>query len=465
MSSPRNSDDTICAIATPPGEGGIGIIRVSGPRAVEIASAVFVGASRRTVRDFTSHTLHHGEMRDPDTQARLDEVLVAVMKAPRSYTCEDVVEFQCHGGPLILRLGLEALVRSGARLAEPGEFTKRAFLNGRLDLAQAEAVMDVIQARSEAGLRVAMEQLRGALSEELGRMREGLVRLLVEVEAGIDFTEEDITFISLQGLADGVSVIREQIDCLIRTADDGRIVREGVTVALLGRPNVGKSSLLNALARADRAIVTPVPGTTRDVVEEFINVRGVPVRLLDTAGLRETADMVEQEGVRRSHDALDRAELVLAVLDGSAPVEPDDRRLLARVRGKPVVLVVNKADLPPLLDLAALQPAVERGKIIRTSAKSGAGLDGLRDAIRDMVLTQGLESREGVLITHLRHRAALSRAKESLDLVLVSIARRMPAEFIAVDLRGAVNALGEIIGETTTDDILHRIFKEFCIGK
>lgn len=465
MSPPRNSDDTICAIATPPGEGGIGVIRMSGRRAVEIASAVFVGASARTVRDFKSHTLHHGEMRHPHTQARIDEVLVAVMKAPRSYTCEDVVEFQCHGGPLILRLGMEALLWSGARLAEPGEFTQRAFLNGRLDLAQAEAVMDVIQARSEAGLQVAMEQLRGVLSEELGRLREGLVRLLVEVEAGIDFTEEDITFISSQGLADGVSVIRGQVDRLIRTADDGRIVREGVTVALLGRPNVGKSSLMNALAQADRAIVTSVPGTTRDVLEEFINVRGIPVRLLDTAGLRETSDVVEQEGVRRSHDALDRAELVLAVLDGSAPAEPDDLRLLERVRGKPFVLVVSKVDLPALLDLAELKPVLERAKIIPTSAKSGAGLDELRDAIRDMVLTQGLEAREGVLITRLRHQAALTRAQESLDQVLVSVERRMSAEFIAVDLRGAVNALGEIIGETTTDDILHRIFKEFCIGK
>src|SRR6266545_2690135 len=238
-----NAGDTICAIATPLGEGGIGIIRISGEKAVEIASRVFAGAGGRTVRDFPTHTLHHGELRASDGGARIDEVLVAVMKAPRSYTCEDVVEFQCHGGPLVLRLGLEALMRSGARLAEPGEFTKRAFLNGRLDLAQAEAVMDLIQARSQTGLRVALEQLRGALSEEVGQIREALVRLLVEVEAGIDFTEEGITFISPQALSNGIEKIRERISRLILSSDDGRVLREGVTVALLGRPNVGKSSL------------------------------------------------------------------------------------------------------------------------------------------------------------------------------------------------------------------------------
>jgi tRNA modification GTPase len=460
-----NAGDTICAIATPPGEGGIGIIRLSGEKAVEIASRVFAGSGGRAVRDFRTHTLHHGELREPDGGARLDEVLVVLMQAPRSYTGEDVVEFQCHGGPLVLRLGLEALIRSGARLAEPGEFTKRAFLNGRLDLAQAEAVMDLISARTQTGLRVALEQLRGALSEELGRLREGLVRLLVEVEAGIDFSDEDITFISAQGLASGVTAVRERISQLIRTAEEGRIVREGVTAVLAGRPNVGKSSLMNALAKADRAIVTPIPGTTRDVLEEFVNVRGIPVRLLDTAGLREPVDVVEREGVRRSHDALARAELVLAVLDGSEPLGEEDRRLLDRAQGKAAILVVNKSDLPPRLEPLQLKGLTEENRIVWTSATAGAGLEELRDAIRDAVLKQGLEPSEGLLITHLRHRGALERAHASLEQVLLSVERRMAAEFIAVDLRAAVNALGEIIGETTTDDILDRIFKEFCIGK
>jgi tRNA modification GTPase len=459
-----NAGDTICAIATPPGEGGIGIIRVSGEKAIDIASRVFAGSGGRTVRDFQTHTLHHGELRAPGGK-RIDDVLVAVMKAPRSYTCEDVVEFHCHGGPLGLRLGMEALLLSGARPAEPGEFTKRAFLNGRLDLAQAEAVMDLISARTETGLRVALEQLRGALSEELGRLREGLVRPLVEVEAGIDFSDEDITFISAQDLAKGVTVVRDRIMQLIRTAEEGRIVREGVTAVLVGRPNVGKSSLMNALAKADRAIVTPIPGTTRDVLEEFVNVRGIPVRLLDTAGLREAVGEVEREGVRRSYDALARAELVLAVLDGSEPLGDEDRRLLGLVRGRAAILVVNKSDLPPRLEPLQLKGLTEENRVVWTSATAGAGLEELRDAIRDAVLKQGFEPSEGVLITHLRHRGALERAHASLEQVLLSVERRMAAEFVAVDLRAAVNAIGEIIGETTTDDILDRIFKEFCIGK
>ena len=287
----------------------------------------------------------------------------------------------------------------------------------------------------------------------------------MEIEAGIDFSDEGITFISPQALAAGIAKVAERVERLIRTAEDGRILREGVTAALVGRPNVGKSSLLNALARADRAIVTPIPGTTRDVLEEFVNVRGIPVRLQDTAGLRETQDIVELEGVRRTHDALARAELVLVVLDGSAPIDPEDRRTLEQLQEKSAVLVVNKADLPPRVEPADFKGFAELRRIVWTSATTGAGLDELRDAIRDTVLTQGLEPSEGVLITHLRHRSALERGKTSLDQALVSVQRQMAAECIAADLRVAINAIGEIIGETTTDDILDRIFKEFCIGK
>jgi tRNA modification GTPase len=461
-----HAGDTICAIATPPGEGGIGIIRVSGDRALEIASRIFRSPTGRTVRDYCSHTLHVGDLQDPETGARLDQVLVAVLKAPRTYTREDMVEFHCHGSPLVLRLGLQALLRSGARLAEPGEFTKRAFLNGRLDLAQAEAVMDLIQARSEGGLRLAMEQLRGKLSDELGRIREALLRLLAEVEAGIDFIEDGITFISSEALGNGVEVVIKRIERLIGTADEGRIVREGITAVLLGRPNVGKSSLLNALARADRAIVTDIPGTTRDVLEEFVNIRGIPVRLLDTAGLRESADKVEREGVRRAEDALHRADLVLAVLDASAPLESEDRQVLALTAGKSRLLVANKADLVPRWEPSELDPRLSAGeRMIRTSAVEGIGLEDLRDAIRDTMLKHGREPVDGAVITHLRHRGALERAKQSLDHVRISLERRMPAEFIALDLRAATNAVGEIIGATTVEDVLDRIFRDFCIGK
>jgi tRNA modification GTPase len=457
-----SATDTICAIGTPPGEGGIGIIRISGDKALEIASKVFLGAKGRTVSDFPSHTLHVGELCDPNTGERLDEVLVAVMKAPRTYTREDIVEFHCHGSPLVLRLGLEAVMRSGARLAKPGEFTKRAFLNGRLDLAQAEAVMDLIQARSETGVRVALEQLRGRLSEELGQIREGLLRLLVEVEAGIDFTEEGITFISPDALGNGVQKVSERIGHLISTAAEGRIVREGITAVLAGRPNVGKSSLLNALVRADRAIVADLPGTTRDVLEEFVNIRGIPVRLLDTAGLRHSLDVVEREGVRRSHEALERADLILAILDRSVPLAAEDRQLLAQAQEKACVVVLNKSDLPPMWEPGEIGPC---SSVVMTSAMSGGGLENLRDAIRAAVLKQGLEAAEGVMITHLRHQTALLEAIKSLDHVRNSLAQQMPPECIALDLRAAINAIGEIIGETTIDEVLDRIFHEFCVGK
>ena len=457
-----NATDTICAIATPPGEGGIGIIRVSGEKAVEIASKVFFGLHGRTVCDFPTHTLHVGELRDPVTGVRLDEVLVAVMKAPRTYTREDVVEFHCHGSPLVLRCGLEVLIRNGARLAKPGEFTKRAFLNGRLDLAQAEAVMDLIQARSETGIRVALEQLRGRLSQELADIRESLLRLLAEVEAGIDFTEEGITFISSEALGAGVQKVSERIGRLISTAGEGRIIREGATVVLAGRPNVGKSSLLNALVRTDRAIVHDLPGTTRDVLEEFINIRGIPVRLLDTAGLRQSEDVVEQEGVRRSHDALERADVILAILDSSRPLESEDRRLLGQAHQKPSIVVINKADLPAQWTPCELGPDSET---VATSAVSGAGLEELRDAIRAALVSQDLEAPEGVVITHLRHQTALGKAQESLNHVRSSLDRQMPAECLALDLRAAMVAIGEIIGETTIDEVLDRIFQEFCIGK
>jgi tRNA modification GTPase len=454
--------DTICAIATPPGEGGIGIIRISGEKAVEIASKVFRSSTGRTVSDFLSHTLHVGELRRPDTGERVDEVLVALMKAPRTYTREDVVEFHCHGSPLVLRLGLEVLIRSGARLANPGEFTKRAFLNGRLDLAQAEAVMDLIHARSQTGIRVAVEQLRGRLSEEIEQLRERLLRLLVEVEAGIDFTEDGITFISSEALVAEVEKVSERIRQLIDTFVEGRIVREGVTVVLAGRPNVGKSSLLNALVRADRAIVADLPGTTRDVLEEFVNIRGIPVRLLDTAGLREGFDVVEQEGVRRSHEALERADMILAVLDGSMPLASEDRRLLEQAQAKPCVVVMNKSDLPSRCESDEIGKCLA---VVRTSAQAGTGLEELRDAVRAALMNHGLEASEGVMITHLRHQTALIRARECLDHVLDSIDRRMPPECVALDLRAAINVIGEIIGETRTDEILDRIFQEFCIGK
>jgi tRNA modification GTPase len=464
-------NDTICAVATPLGEGGIGIVRISGEKAVDIASGLVALRSGQPLRSAASHVLHHAELLDPagaDRRARLDEALVAVMRAPRSFTGEDVVELQCHGGLLILRTVCEALVRAGARLAEPGEFTKRAFLNGRLDLAQAEAVLDTIRAKTTGSLRIAQEQLRGALSREIDSVRETLLSLLAHVEAGIDFVEEDITFIQAAELAEGLTGARDVIGRLLAHSREGRILREGVTAAIIGRPNVGKSSLLNALLKTDRAIVTPVPGTTRDVLEEVLNIRGIAVRLLDTAGIRDTQDLVEQEGVRRSHAARERADLLLIVLDGSAPLTPEDQTLLDDARrgdDQKRLVVVNKKDLPGRLASSALPSAGPDCAVVHISATTGEGLDELRDQIRALLIRPDFEARETVLVTHLRHQTALQRAQGSLTATLASVEGRQPDELIAMDLRAAVDALGEITGAVTTDDILDRIFKEFCIGK
>ena len=464
-------NDTICAIATPVGEGGIGIVRLSGEKAVDVAAGLVALRSGIRLESAASHVLHHADILDPADSTRrapLDEALVVVMRGPKSYSGEDVVELQCHGGMLILQTVCEALVRAGARLAEPGEFTKRAFLNGRLDLAQAEAVLDTIRAKTAGSLRIAQEQLRGALSREIDAVRENLVGLLAHVEAGIDFVEEDIAFIPTAELTTGLQQAQEAVSRLLAHGREGRILRDGVSAAIIGRPNVGKSSLLNALLKNDRAIVTPIPGTTRDVLEEVLNIRGIPVRLLDTAGIRDTSDLVEQEGVRRSRAALEQADLLLIVLDGSAPLAEEDRTLLQESGAKgnqKRLVIVNKLDLPNRID-PAFGPPHEPGRgIVGISAKTGEGLDELRDEIRTLLLSPEFEARETVLATLLRHQSALQRTLDALTATFVSVEARAAGELIAMDLRAAIDALGEITGAVTTDDILDRIFKEFCIGK
>ena len=470
-------EDTICAIATPSGEGGIGIIRISGEKAVEIASGVVRLTSGRSLSEAPCHTLCHadivgalaeGPLNHEPAPTAIDEALVVVMRAPHSYTAEDTVEIHCHGGPFVLQCLCEALVTAGARLAEPGEFTKRAFLNGKLDLTQAEAVLDTIRAKTATSLRLAQEQLRGSLSKELDRIRQRLIHLLAHVEAAIDFTEEGLTFIHERELLQGVESTLEELSHLVESYQEGRILREGITAVIVGRPNVGKSSLLNALLRTDRAIVTPIPGTTRDVLEETLNIRGVPVRLLDTAGLRETTDLVEQEGVRRSRAAMEQADLLLVLLDGSVPLEPEDRVLMSSGGDKKLVLVINKTDLPLGIspeDLQALRQTVTAEATVWISARTGAGLDDLRDTIRKRVLRAEFEPGETAVVTALRHRTGLIKAIEALHRSLESIKGRLSSEFVALDLRGALDALGDITGATTTDDILEHVFSQFCIGK
>ena len=457
--------DTIAAISTPQGVGGIGIVRLSGGRAVEIVRALFRTADNRTPRRFESHRLRHGFIVDPASGARVDEVMVAAMLAPRSYTREDVIEINCHGGPLpqqaILRLALAA----GARMAQPGEFTMRAFLNGRLDLAQAESVAELIAAKSDAALRSAVSVLDGALSREIGGIREVLLGVLAILEASVDFPEEDLELAEQPELLRQADEAERRLAALIEQFERGRLLRDGLRTAIVGRPNVGKSSLLNALLLSDRAIVHPAPGTTRDVIEEWLNVEGVPLKLLDTAGIRASADAVEQLGIERSRAAIKEAELVLLVLDASAAVTFEDHELAAQVEDRAVILVLNKFDLPPRLtdeEAQALRPDAPR---VRISALQRYGLDELRAAILRHASAGDAAAFESILVTRERHRAALLAARESLRRARESLRAALSGEFAAADLQAALEHLGEITGETCRDDVLDKIFAEFCIGK
>ena len=453
------SSGTITAIATPLGEGGLAVIRISGPDAVGVAERIFVPAGKRTVRPgaAATHTVHYGHIvRDG---RRIDEVLLTVLRAPRTFTREDTVEISCHGGVLVTRLVLEAVLAAGARAAGPGEFTLRAFLNGRIDLAQAEAVADLIHARTQLALDAANEQLAGTLSHRIQKLRDDLMRTSAHIEAHIDFPDEDIspdTHGTLLGRLDRGDVLIAE---LLRTAKEGQVLRRGIRAAIIGRPNAGKSSLLNQLLGHDRAIVSPVAGTTRDTVEETADVRGIPVIFIDTAGLRETDDHVEAEGVRRSRAALGKAELVLHVLDASGPLTEDDRSLLAEASGRPRVLVLNKADLPSALRL----PDGLTG--VATSCSSGNGIEAVKDAIEGTVWSGRLASVPSQITVNARHADALRRAQGSIQRAAAELRGGSSLELVAIDLRLAADAVGEIVGKTTTDDLLDAIFSQFCLGK
>ncbi|HET7910168.1 MAG TPA: tRNA uridine-5-carboxymethylaminomethyl(34) synthesis GTPase MnmE [Nitrospira sp.] len=469
--------DTICAIATPAGEGGIGIVRLSGSRALAVAGQLVRLRSGRPLSSMVSHTLHLADIRLPPSVVSphvhayrlplpggevFDEALVVFMKAPRSFTGEDTVEIQSHGGGLVLSLICRACIAAGARMAAPGEFTKRAFLNGRIDLSQAEAVLDTIRAKSAAGLTAAQRQLRGELARQVDAAREALLRLLAELEAGIDFVGEDIELVDRQELAGTVDNVTLRVQRLAATAQNGRRLREGARVVILGRPNVGKSSLLNRLLKDDRAIVTPIPGTTRDIIEESVELEGVIIHLVDTAGIRETDDVLEREGIRRSRSAQSNADLQIVVIDGTVPLSDDDRVLLDYAATGKCVTVINKADLPIRVDPSDVKPGPP---VVSLSAKTGEGIDLLRAAIRDQLIEAGADTADGVIVTNLRHQAALDRAKQSLNHARQSVEGGMANELVALDIRAAADALGEITGAITTDEILERIFSTFCIGK
>jgi tRNA modification GTPase len=452
--------DTICGVSTPPGEGGLGIIRISGSRAVEVASIVFRAASAKGLGDLASHALLYGQVCDPGTGDVIDEALVSVMRAPASYTREDVVEINCHGGMMPLWRTVNLLIASGARQAEPGEFTKRAFLNGRIDLAQAEAVMDIIHAKTEQSHRAANEQLMGGLSSEVTKLRDRLISIVAAVEAGIDFPEEEIETPTGRPLADEVQSALQNVDKLISSHRYGRVLREGIATAIIGKPNVGKSSLLNCLLKQDRAIVTDIPGTTRDVLEEYLNIGGLPYKILDTAGIRHSHDVVEQEGVKRSLAVIGAADVVLLVLDGSQPLSSEDKRVLEEAQGKTAIVVLNKSDL-----VRKAEFPVWPQMVVEISCRTGAGLDSLRKSLVKLVRQGAVPPREHAWAVNTRHKTALEQAKASLEKALASISSGMSAEFIALDLRDALDSVGLIIGATHTEDILERIFRDFCIGK
>lgn len=466
-------DDTIAAISTPLGEGGIGIVRLSGRDAVSVAAKFFSSSKGRRLEDTESHRLIHGLIKDPAEGAAVDEVLVTVMKAPSTYTREDVVEINCHGGILSLRKVLELALRHGARLAEPGEFTKRAFLNGRIDLSQAEAVIDLIRAKTDDSGKIALEQLSGGLSEKITCLRDRIVSICVHTEAYIDFPEEGIEPSSLNSVLNEIHDIGNSLMVLSKSFEEGRFFREGLKVAIVGRPNVGKSSLLNALLNRDRAIVTDAPGTTRDVLEEYLNVKGLPVRIMDTAGIREAHGMAEREGVTRSLRAIADADIVIGVIDGTTVLNDEDMVVLDRIRDKKSVIAINKSDLQAADDNPEMRLGTYSEHLIKISAKTGAGLDLLKDMLLDL---SSVRSRQyaaggpsdenvGVIITNLRHKMAIDGAVTSLETASGSLKSGLPLEIIAVEMRDALDRLGEIVGAVTTEDILNRIFNEFCIGK
>jgi tRNA modification GTPase len=454
-------DDTIAAISTPLGEGGLAVVRVSGPAALQLAERCFVPIGRRaqTPAAAPTHTIHYGRIQKNGKM--VDEVLLSVFRAPRTFTLEDMVEVSCHGGLLPAKLVLESFLQQGARLAQPGEFTRRAFLNGRIDLTQAEAVIDLIHSKTELSLEAAHEQLAGKLSQRINSVRDDLMRILAHVEAHIDFPDEDISPDTAVQLKTKLRQSIDFMDQLLRTAGEGQILRRGARAAIIGRPNVGKSSLLNQLLGRDRAIVSPIPGTTRDTIEETANIRGIPIAFIDTAGLRESGDLIEKEGMRRSRQTLSRSELILHVLDASLPLAEEDQFYLDEFSGGKRIIICNKSDLDRKLEL----PPALSSPLVKVSALTGEGLETLKDQIKQMIWSGEIKAEMLEVMINSRHQEALERARHSAANALQSLEENQSLELVALDLRMAANATGEIVGKTSTEDLLDSIFSQFCIGK
>lgn len=461
--------DTIAAIATGLNNAGISIIRISGEAAIETADRIFCSKRKNfRLRDAKSHTIHYGVIKEND--AVLDEVLVSVMRAPNSYTKEDVVEINCHGGIVVTKKILEAVQRAGARPAEPGEFTKRAFLNGRIDLSQAEAVIDIIQAKNEMALRNSVRQLRGNMHTEVSQIREQILLDVAFIEAALDDPEH----ISLDGFTDklenNVEIWKNRLEKMLKTAENGRMIKEGIKTVILGKPNAGKSSLLNLLLGENRAIVTDIAGTTRDTLEETVMMNGISLNVVDTAGIRWTKDVVEKIGVDKAKEAAKEADLILFVADSSSPFDENDKEIIKSIGSKKMLVLLNKTDLESVIseqDIIAHvdQPNFTEKEIIRISAKKNVGLDELERKITDMFFSGQLSYNDEIYITNARHKAALEDAKKSLEQVMDSIQMNMPEDFYSIDLMNAYKEFGSILGEEVDEDLINTIFKEFCMGK
>ncbi|WP_054958293.1 tRNA uridine-5-carboxymethylaminomethyl(34) synthesis GTPase MnmE [Paenibacillus dakarensis] len=455
--------DTIAAISTAVGEGGIAIIRVSGPEAIMEVEKIFKSKTRLTEAD--SHTVHYGHIMDPVSRDNLEEVLVTVMRAPRSFTTEDVVEISAHGGVIAVKRVMDLLLQQNIRLAEPGEFTKRAFLNGRIDLSQAEAVIDLIRSKSDRAFSVALKQVEGTLSRKIKDLRHTLVETLAHIEVNIDYPEHDVESLTSEFIKDKSRFVMDEIDKLLKTAQEGKILREGITTAIVGRPNVGKSSLLNTLAHDNKAIVTDIPGTTRDVIEEFVTINNIPLKLLDTAGIRETMDVVEKIGVERSKHAVSEADLILLVLNANEPLHEDELELMEQIRGRQCIVIMNKMDLPSQLDMDIVRRFYPDELIVPMSVKAQEGIDRLEDAISRLFFSGKIEGGDLTYVSNVRHIALLKKAKKSLMDAYEAADQYIPIDMIQIDVRLAWEQLGEILGEAVGDSLIDQIFSQFCLGK
>ena len=456
-------EDTIAAISTPHGTGGVGIIRISGDKAFEIAEKIFKG--NRDFKLICSHTINYGKIVNPEDGAVLDEVLLSKMEKPKTFTREDVVEINCHGGMVVLKNILELCIKQGARLAEPGEFTKRAFLNGRIDLSQAEAVIDLINSKTNESSKAAINQLEGKLSQKIKDARRKLIELLAHIEVTVDYPEHDIEEITGQMIYKEIGEIKQKLCDIIKGFEKGRIIREGIDAVIIGKPNVGKSSLLNELSGKSKAIVTDIPGTTRDIIEEYININGIPLRIIDTAGIRETEDVVEKIGVERTHKAINDADLIIMMIDAKRGMDEEDNKILTMLGDKKLIILINKTDIVDEDQICKIESLLAGKKYIKTSMKEGTGINELESTITELFVQGEVNINEEVLLTNIRHKNLIDMAVSSIEKAMDAIENFMTLDLVSIDITDAADYLGQITGESVSEDVMHEIFSRFCLGK